>query len=217
MSLALQTRNQKAALEFDSTWYERAEKLTLQTASEMTFDAPVTLSHGSDDFALVLHMPSGRSVSLDGDIRIIPNDYIKRTVDVEVRCGSIIYDRPAVQRLAADSVEVELSSGLSLTFRDEGDSRTTTVALSAEPILAKRLKSFEFCAALEESATIEVNGRQLAIGQPTAVGPRLLAHIEILRTLAELFKHLGVLGRDVHDSRLIGGCPPRAQWRRRVL
>lgn len=70
----------------------------------------------------------------------------------------------------------------------------------------------------------EDGSMRLGIGLPTThpsadmlPSCSTLLGVELMRQCAIAFAHLGVLGHQVGDRRLVGGLPPSAVWRRTVL
>ncbi len=199
VGLALKTRDQKISTGFDPVLFEHAQSFTVHTASELNFDAPVTLTPGSSDFALVLNTTDGLSIPLPGELHILPPEYAKRALDLQVRSGEISYRGIIVKRIDEDSFEAEISDGLTLTFRSVAGTHYVNLSLTPERTLEARLKAFKFYAALLNTQAIYFGEElhPLAIEDPGESSTSIREQIETLEFLAELFTCLEV------DSRLI--------------
>lgn len=192
-SLALKTRDQRMSLGFDPVLFERLQSLTVYTASNLNLDAPVTLAPGTNDFALVLNTADGLSVPLRGEIRIFPQNYIKRSIDLQVRSGAITYDGAKVKRIDEESFEVDISEGLKLLFRTKSIRQSISVSLTLERSLAGRLKAIEFYIALLDTKVIEFNGKPSPFEIMTSdEDAELREHLKTLHALTDLFEQLGV-------------------------
>jgi hypothetical protein len=192
VTLALKTRDQNLSLGFDPVLLERLESFTVHTASDLNLEAPVTLTPGATDFALVLNTTDGLSVPLGGELRIFPQDYLK-SVDIQVGSGAITYEGAAISRIEQETFEAEISDGLKLVFRSGPGRQSTNVSLTLERTLAGRLKALEFYVALLDTQVIAFNGRpspfEITKSEEDAW---LREHLDTLRALTDLFDHLDV-------------------------
>src|SRR5690606_9532039 len=130
------------------------ESFTVHTASSLDLEAPVTLTPGATDFALVLNTSDGLSVPLSGELRIFPQDYLARSVAMQVGSGAVTYEGATTRRIDQESFEAKISEGLKLTFRSEPGRQSTNVSLTLERTLAGRLKTLEFYTALLDTQAI---------------------------------------------------------------
>lgn len=193
VTLALRTRDQNVALGFDPVLFEHAESFTVHTASSLDLEAPVTLTPGATDFALVLNTSDGLSVPLSGELRIFPQDYLARSVAMQVGSGAVTYEGATTRRIDQESFEAKISEGLKLTFRSEPGRQSTNVSLTLERTLAGRLKTLEFYTALLDTQAIAFNGKVLPFEVTNSQeDPWLRKHLDELRAIAELCDHLGV-------------------------
>jgi len=193
VQLALRTRDQSMTLGFDPVLFERLQSLTVYTDSGLNLDSPVTLSPAINDYSLVLTTTDGLSVPLNGEIRILPEDYLERNVDMTIRSGDTVYESGTVKRIDDEAIEVVISEGLKLILRTESTKQSATLSLTLERTLAGRLRSIEFYSALLSTGVIEFNGKPWPfLIDTSSMDAKLRRHLKTLHALTELFEHLGV-------------------------
>jgi hypothetical protein len=193
VALALKTRDQNTSLGFDPVLFERAKSFTVHAASNIDFDAPVVLTPGVTDFALVLNTIDGLSIPLDGELSFSPADFVERELDVQTSSGGYTFDGAVTKRVSQTTVEVRLSEGLQLAFNRQEGRLSAQVHLTSERRLSGRLKALGFCNALIDTKVLYIDGNAVPI-EITQEGDEswIRAHFEYLRWLNELLEHLGV-------------------------
>lgn len=198
VALTLKRRDENVSLGFDPVLFEHAQSLTVHTISDLNFDAPIMLTPATSDFALVIHTRKGLSVPLGGELHIYPQDYVKRSIDLQVRSGTVTYDGATIRRTGKESFEMKVADNLTFSVQNADGNQTTNVSITLANTLADRLKTLEFYLALLDTEAIEFNGNQSAIKvTESADDAWLRKHVDVLRKLNELFDHLSV------DTRLI--------------
>jgi hypothetical protein len=198
VALALKTRKQDVSLGFDPLLWENAESLTLHTAQELDFGAPVSLDSRVNDFALELKTKSGMVIPLDGEFRIVPAVYAPQRTNLKVACGAVSYEDVLVKRLDADTFEMVLSAGLRLVVKVTPEGEHLGAQLTLERGLPGRLKAMEFFAGLRDAQSVEIGGRSFSFRMPKGGDDEWFrSHLTAVRELTELLEHVGV------DCRLI--------------
>lgn len=191
--VALQAQDQRADMGFDAMLIEDSDSMTVQFVRAPDFAAPVVLSAASGDATLTLHLRSGVSIPMPGEVTIFPPTYLQQEADVVIAAGGICYERPLVRTLRPGVTEVALSDGLCLTTNGNPGERGTSVTLQPSNNLAQRMKDISFYLALsrERSFTIDGNVTPFAFDE-SPEDPQLREHLEILRKLDELCRVLGI-------------------------
>lgn len=104
--VARRTREQLPSAGDVSSLFPQAQSLSVYSAQNLNFDAPVVLVPGETDFALVLTTTDGLSLPLNGELRIFPPTYVSHDVDVKVECGDVVFDGVAVQMINEEFLEM---------------------------------------------------------------------------------------------------------------
>lgn len=193
VALALKTRAQSMETGFDPILFENLQSLTIHTTDDLNFNGPVILNPGSSDFALVLNTKSGLSVPLNGEFHIVPQQYLKRDVDLTVSSGNISYDSASIRLISEETMELSLSPGLTLRLPTEPKEQSGQLSLTLEDSLVERQRAIKFYLALLETGVIKFDGRPspfvVVLNDETA---ELREHVKTLDALVDLFEHLGV-------------------------
>lgn len=193
VALALKTRAQNPAMGFDPILFEKAESFTLHAATAINFDAPLVLTPGATDFALVLNTSDGMSIPLDGRFQVLPSSYQEQTLEVTTGSGAFQYNTAVSKRVNESDVEVRISEGLHLLFRREAGVISAGVHLTMERTLPGRMKTLEFVTSLLDTQVLTINGNDspIAITQ-SGDDDWIRRHLDYLHWLTELLEHLGV-------------------------
>lgn len=195
VQLAQKGRNQRTGLTVDPVLLENAASITLYSSTPLDFDGPVVLDVGETDFAVELTTTGGSTVPLDVELRIFPQDYIEREVDLTISAGGATYVQAAVRRIDAESVEVRLAEGLVLVRTATTEYRMLTVNLSLQSNFAERLKAIEFVIGIAESGEVRIDEHPVTLRIDGLGGPQLAnlhEQLSLLRSMRDLFEHLDV-------------------------
>lgn len=191
--LALQTKDQNVEAGFDSALLERIESFSVYTSSTLDVDAPVVLTSGVNDFALVLHTVDGMSIPVGGELSIMPAQYIERSIDLLISSGEVEYAQASVKRTDQESFVLRLGQGLTLSFRETPGQLSAGLNLTLADSLAARLKATRFFMSLVETKSINIAGRVNPVNITTVDDDGWLeAHLAELSEMDELFEKLGV-------------------------
>lgn len=193
VALALMTRAQNPSMGFDPILFEKAESFTLHAATAINFDAPLVLTPGVTDFALVLNMSDGMSIPLDGEFHVLPSSYQEQKLDVTTGSGAVKYDSAVSKRVNESDVEVRISEGLQLSFQRQAGVISAGVHLTMERTLPGRVKTLEFVTSLLDTQALNINGNHFPIAiTQSGDDDWIRRHLDYLRWLTDLLENLGV-------------------------
>jgi hypothetical protein len=201
--VALKGRAQNPSLGIDPVLFERMQSITVTSTSKLNWEEPFTLAPGDTDFVLEMKTSSGASVPLPGILQIFPPGYVAHQVEATVRAGDIAYDHPTARRIDPETSELVLGGGLSLVLAINSPEKRFTINVTAHSNFAERYKALEFIVALVDHKQFEVNGETLRLGHavdgedPGQQIVELRGYLALLRSLHELFEHLGVDDRHI--------------------
>lgn len=205
VDLALKGTRQQPSLGVDPALFEKMQGFTLFATEELSFDAPLRLVPGETDFALEMRTTSGVSVPVGGTIEFTPQDYVEHKTDLSIGAGPTTYEQVAMRRIDADSAEVKLDNGLSMTVRASAKTQYV-VNVTAQSNFSVRKRALEFVVGLADSGRIELNGKLAMLeampASNTAPLQEMRAQLTDLRALQELFDVLGVDGSYVNLDEL---------------
>lgn len=188
--LALTTRKQDVSLGLDPALEQEIQSFTIHSDHALELDGPVVLDPGIDDISVVLHTTGGMQLPVDGKILIQPESYTPRFVNQPVTCGGTSYSGATVRQTSADTWEVKLSAGLTLTLNPPNGMK---VDVTLERTLADRLKALDFFLAVRDAQNVQFGDSLLSFNvAPSELDPDLLAHVTTLRALTELCDRLGI-------------------------
>lgn len=193
IALAVKTQDQRPSVGFDRSLLDQAKSFTIYTARDFDAEKPLTLTSGTDEFALVLHTHDGLALPVGGMIKIFPPGWTRRRVATVIRSGEVAYDTAVMERLDESSLQIHLDGGVRLLMRTTEDERSSTLTFNAERSIPARIKAIRFCLNMVESGLLEIGEHQAPFEINQAIdGQELRAHLGALTALLELLTHLDI-------------------------
>lgn len=193
LTLAHQTRKESASTGWDPQLTEHITQFTIHTDQDWDLDSPMVFTGSDLDYSVVVQTKGGLSVPVDWDVSVTPSSYMGERKDWVVCSGTHRFEYPLWRRIDKDSVEVELSEGLKLGFKELGDSRTGSIQLTMRDDLAGRRRDLGFVLGWLDNSGFTINARKLehALGHVDGE-EELRSHFNYLERLHELLLRLDV-------------------------
>lgn len=192
LHFAHKTKEQRPSAGNVSSLFPQIQSLTVYSAHNLNFDAPVLLVPGEAEITLVLTTTEGLSLHLDGELQILPSAYTPHCVDVKIECADIIFHQATARMIDEETVEMKLSDGLTLRFRRAAGVQALEASFTLVDLFPERLKALSFFVALLDRHPIVIDGESIPSDIADGGDPKLRRHLGYLRQLAELFEVLGV-------------------------
>lgn len=193
--------NQRSASPLDAALYGRVRTLTIYSAEDLLVDAPVVLSPDVSNYALEMTTDDGVSFPVDGIIRLLPQDYVPRTVNIIVQAGSTAYKQASMRRVDENKIEAVLSPCLTLIEHLNRAPRQYSLRTSMTGDFSTRWKAVEFLLAVADNGFIEMNGQRGAVQLLSTTDQdelqRMREYAAFLREVGSLLQLLDVDGHHV--------------------
>jgi len=189
LNVALQAKREVPGSQLDAGLLERITTLKLYTDGNIPFDEPTILDRTNQDFTIEFRTAGGMIGALDGQFEFVPEEYMRRQVEIPVTCGNFTFERPFRRRIDKYLTEVELSPGLKLVVPDTNESEAVgSVSFTTQRYLESRYKDLGFL--MECAATGEIRfGKavaQIQVNQFLDDHEELKSHFRFLTELREL-------------------------------
>ncbi len=189
LNVALQAKREVPGSQLDAGLLERITTLKLHTDGNIPLDEPTILDRTNQDFTIEFRTAGGMIGALDGQFEFVPEEYIRRQVDIPVTCGNFTFETPFRRRINKYLTEVELSPGLKLTVPETENSEANgSVSFTTQRYLENRYKDLGFL--LECAATGEIlfgeAAAQIQVNQLLDDQEELESHFKFLTEFREL-------------------------------
>lgn len=189
LNVALQAKREVPGSQLDAALLEHITGMKLYTDGNIPFDEPMILDRTNQDFTIEFKTAGGMVGALDGQFEYVPEEYMRRQVDIPVTCGKFAFESPFQRRISKYLTEVELSPGLKLTVPDADESEAVgSVSFTTQRNLESRYKDLGFL--LECAVTGEIRfgeaAAQIQVNQFLDDHEELESHFRFLTELREL-------------------------------
>ncbi|QHC61030.1 hypothetical protein [Rathayibacter sp. VKM Ac-2760] len=193
LSLAADAQRQDVETGFDPILFENMDSITIQSAEDIDFSVPASLSPATHDLTMTLNTRSGLAVPLGGVLQLLPGSYTERPFSASVRSGAETFSNVTTQRIDENTVRLRLSPGLEIVMVTSAGKLSATVHLNPENDLNSRLKSLNFFAGMLDNGFITIGNDRVPFAAEELPGDRSLReHLKGVTKLAELFDFLVV-------------------------
>lgn len=191
LAFAYQSRSEDLEMRASQATLESIQEITVHAASELDIDKPLTLKHSERDFSVVITAADGTKMPADGVFLFTPAEYVGVPTEHVVRSDNFEFRNPVHKRIDEHTVELKLSAGLRMRFRNHRAGSGGDISLNLQSNLAARLSDVGFFLACMESSGFEVDGRRFRIELSEGDEDEdLRAHFSFLTKLRELFLYL---------------------------
>lgn len=195
LNVAFQARHEVSGSRIDPSVLDKITEFTLHTDGSINLDEPVVLNRQEQDFSVSFKTEAGMIGSLDGQLELVPEEYVRRRIDVLVSCGDFTFEKPFRRRVGKGLTELELSPGLKLVIPEAEDVEAKgSVSFKTQQYLEDRYRDLGFlleCADTGEIFFGEAPAKIRASQDPDDLG-ELRSHFNFLTKLRELI--VGVHG-----------------------
>ncbi|MGR6900399.1 hypothetical protein [Glutamicibacter sp. V16R2B1] len=192
VNFALQTKKESPELRLDAALLKQPGELTIYTDGALDLSAPVTLKYSEIDYTLEYSSDAIAAAPLKAEFVIVPESYIGERTDLTVSCGPFTFHGPVRRRIDKETVELQLSPGLSIRRTETPDQPVGSITISMQNSLRGRFNDLGFLLACQERGNFRINDAEVGVElHPTGQDQELQEHFAYLQTLHELFGYLG--------------------------
>lgn len=144
VALAKAGTQQSGVLGFDPAVMDTAQTFELTMLGPLRNDQPTILDIDHTDFALSMATQGGMTLPIPGSWKVIPASYVPRVVSCEITCGAVKIDQFEAKRTDSTTIELELSSGISVVIKEPSELRGAVLNFGPGGTLRQQIKDIDF-------------------------------------------------------------------------